>query len=129
MAKLKVLGDMIQIKSDLTEKDFKKVQNYAPEALKLKDEKGNELFGVSRGDAHWSKYGIAFCNTDADGKLFMTTNNPVTQHDDPEAEKKTIKEVFATVLFNLESIEKNFSQIKAELDAIEQEAERNIEMN
>lgn len=129
MAKLRVLGDTIQIESDLTEVDFKKVQNYAPEALKLKDEQGNEVFGISLGDAHWSKYGIAFCNTNADGKLFMTTNNPVTQHDDPAAEKKAIKELFATVLFNLESIEKYFGQIKTELDAIEQEAERNIEMN
>jgi len=129
MAKLKVLGDTIQIKSDLTEADFKKVQNYAPEALKLKDEQGNELFGISLGDAHWSKYGIAFCNTDADGKLFMTTNNPVSNHEDPAAEKKAIKELFATVLFNLEAIENFFSQIKAELDEIEQKAENNIEMN
>ena len=129
MATLKVLGDMIQIKSDLTEKDFKKIKNYAPEVLKLTDREGNEVFGINMGDAHWSKYGISFCNTDADGKLFMTTNNPVTDHDDPEAEKKEIKELFASVLFNLVSIEKHFEQIKTELNAIEEEAEKNIEMN
>lgn len=128
MAKLKVLGDMIQIKIDLTESDYNKVKNYAPDALKVKDEEGNEVFGISMGDAHWSKYGVAFCNTDADGKLFMTTTNPVHDHDDPAEEKKQIKEEFAQTIFFLEMIEKGFADVKTELAAIEQNAEESIEM-
>lgn len=128
MAKLKVLGDMIQIKINLTESDFTKVKNYAPEALKVKNDEGDEVFGISIGDAHWSKYGVAFCNTDADGKLFMTTNNPVVEHEDPAEELKIIKEKFAQTIFFLEMIEKNFENIKTELNAMEQNAERSIEM-
>lgn len=128
MAKLKVLGDMIQIKIDLTESDFKKVKNYAPDALKIKNDDGDEVFGISMGDAHWSKYGVAFCNTDSDGKLFMTTNNPVVEHSDPAEELKIIKEKFAQTIFFLEMIEKNFDSIKTELNAMEQNAERSIEM-
>lgn len=129
MAKLKVLGDMIQIKIDLTESDYKKVTNYAPDALKVKDENGNEVFGISMGDAHWSKYGVAFCNTDSNGKLFMTTENPVTEHNDPVAEKNAIKEKFAQTIFFLEMIEQNFANIKTELTAMEQNAERSIQMD
>ena len=129
MAKLKVVGDMIQIKIDLTESDYDKVKNYAPDALKVKDKDGNEVFGISIGDAHWSKYGVAFCNKDAEGKLFTTVSNPVEDHSDPEAEKKAIKEVFAQTLFFLGVIEDNFAKRKTELDALEQDAERHIEMN
>jgi hypothetical protein len=128
MAKLKVLGDMIQIKIELTESDFNKVKNYAPDALKIKNDDGDEVFGISMGDAHWSKYGVAFCNTDSDGKLFMTTNNPVVEHGDPAEELKIIKEKFAQTIFFLEMIEKNFDSIKTELNAMEQNAERSIEM-
>lgn len=128
MAKLKVLGDMIQIKIELTESDFNKVKNYAPDALKVKNDNGDEVFGISMGDAHWSKYGVAFCNTDSDGKLFMTTNNPVVEHSDPAEELKVIKEKFAQTIFFLEMIEKSFDSIKTELNAMEQNAERSIEM-
>ncbi len=129
MAKLRVLGDTIQIKTELTEKDFKKITNYAPEALKIKDEDGNEIFGISRGSAHWSKYGVAFCNTDSNGKLFMTTENPVIEHSDPVAEKEQLKEIFAQLIFHLEMIEENFQHIKAELAAMEQNAENSIEVD
>lgn len=129
MAKIKVIGDVVQIKSDLTEDDFKKISNYAPEALKILDDKGNEVFGISMGDAHWSKYGVAFCNTDSNGKLFMTTNNPVTDHKDPSAEKELITEIFAQVLFHLGVIEQNFQTLKTELTAIEQEAARSITLD
>lgn len=129
MAKIKVLGDMIQIKINLTESDFKKVKNYAPDALKIKNEDGNEIFGISMGDAHCSKYGVAFCNTDAEGKLFMTTENPIKDHSDPTEEKKVIKEQFAQTIFFLEMIEEHFAAIKTELTAMEQNAERSIVMD
>ena len=128
MAKLKVLGDSIQIKIDLTEADFNKVKNYAPEALKIKNEEGDEVFGISKGNAHWSKYGVAFCNSDAEGKLFTTVTNPVCEHGDPAEELKKIKEEFAQTIYFLELIEQNFTEIKTELDAMEQNAERSIEM-
>lgn len=129
MATLKVVGDMIQLKIDLTESDFNKVKNYAPDALKVKDEDGNEIFGISMGDAHWSKYGVAFCNTDASGKLFTTITNPVNEHVNPAAEKKVIKEQFAQTLFFLNMLEQNFASIKAELDAMEDKAEESIVMD
>lgn len=126
MAKITVLGDTIQIKLDLTKTDFEKVQNYAPDTLKIKNKEGDEVFGISVGNAHWSKYGVAFSGTDADGKLFMTTANPVQCHQDPEAEKKAIKEAFAQTIFFLENIEKNFAEMKEQLNILEANAEASI---
>lgn len=126
MANITVLGDALQIKIDLTKEDFEKVKNYCPETLKIKNKEGDEVFGISMGDAHWSKYGVAFCSTDADGKLFMTTENPVKCHQDPEAEKKAIKEAFAQTIFFLETIEKNFAEMKEQLNALEANAEASI---
>ena len=128
MATLKVLGDTIQIKLNVTEAEFNKVKNYAPDALKVKNDDGDEVFGISRGSAHWSKYGVAFANTDAAGKLFTTVTNPVEDHSNPEAEKAAIKETFAQTLFFLGLIEQNFQAVKTEVDAMEQDAERNIVM-
>ena len=128
MATLKVLGDTIQIKLNVTETEFNKVKNYAPDALKVKDDNGDEVFGISVGNAHWSRYGVAFANTDSAGKLFTTVTNPVEDHSDPEAEKAAIKETFAQTLFFLGLIEQNFQAVKAEVDAMEQDAERNIVM-
>lgn len=128
MATLKVLGDTIQIKIELTEADFNKVKNYAPDALKVKNDDGDEVFGISMGANHWSKYGVAFSNTDSAGRLFATVPNPVENHSDPEAEKAQIKEAFAQTLFFLGLVEQNFAAVKAEVTAMEQEAERSIVM-
>jgi len=129
MAQINVTGDMIQIKTKLTEEEFKLVEYYAPDVLKLKDEKGDEYFGINRGDAHASKYGISFCNTDSEGRLFMTTENPVHDHSDPEKEKQYISREFAQVINNLQVIEKQVDEKKPEIAALEQNAERAIRMD
>ena len=128
MAQINVTGDTIQIKTSLTAEDFDLVKYYNPDALKLKDEKGNEVFGITTGDAHVSKYGIALCNTDSEGRLFMTTNNPVNDHDDPEEEKKIISKEFAQVINHLQIIEELVQNMKPEIQALEQNANRAIRM-
>ena len=71
MANVKILGDVFQIKSTLTEKVIKKAENYDPNILKLKDKDGNELFAVGLGKPSISKYGICFGATDEnDGRVF-----------------------------------------------------------
>lgn len=129
MAEINVTGDMIQIKTSLTEKEFDLVQYYKPEVLKLVDEQGNELFGITKGNAHASKYGISFCNTDSEGKLFMTTENPVHDHSDPVEERKLISREFAQTINNLQMIETQVANEKPNIRALEQNANRVIHMN
>ena len=54
MAKLSIMGDTVQITTDLTKEMVQRIKDYAPEALKLFDSEGNEVFGVGIGDANVS---------------------------------------------------------------------------
>ena len=120
MATLKIMGDALQIKSELTGEQIERVKTFAPEALKLFDTEDNEVFGVEYpADASYSKYGICFCNTDSDGKVFMTTNNPVRDHDDPEKEKEEVVKRFALILNHLNMVEANVAEARAALEQME----------
>ena len=119
MAKMKVMGDMIQLSTDLTKDELERVKNFAPEALKLFDNEGNEVFGVGIGDASYSKYGICFCSETAEGKMFMTTNNPVTDHSDPAKEREEIVRYFAPIINKLQVVEANIATVRESLDAME----------
>lgn len=128
MAKIKVLGDTIQLTSDITAEEFDRVKRFAPEALIMKDaDTGDEVFGISRGDAFVSKYGVCFCSVDNEGKLFMTTNNVVTDHSDREAELKAVKEFYAPIMAKLGTIEAHLKNVMAELEELEASVESSIE--
>lgn len=119
MAKLSIMGDTVQITTDLTKEVINRVKDYAPDALKLFDEEDNEVFGVDIGHANYSKYGICFCSEDAEGKMFMTTNNPVLDHSDAEKEREEVVRVFAPVLSKLQLVEANINAAKASIDEME----------
>lgn len=105
MADFKILGDMLQLSTSITEEEFRRVERYSPETLKLKDEEGNESFRIGTGAASISNYGIVFSNCDHEGHLFTMVMNPVELHDDREAEKKIIAGKYATVLQRLGTVE------------------------
>ena len=129
MAKVTVLGDVMQIKSDITAKEFERIESFAPEMLKLTDDEGNEIFGVTRGNAFYSKYGICFCSEDAEGKLFMSTNNPVTVvHGSAEEEKDAVVKELAPILHKLQAIEANIKKADEMLTAIETEVRESVEL-
>lgn len=126
MAKLSIMGDTVQITTDLTKEVIKRVEDYIPEALKLFDTEGDEVFGVAIGNASFSKYGICFCSENAEGKMFMTTNNPVLDHSDSEKEREEVVKCFAQVLNNLKQVEENVQEVKAELDGIEASVQESV---
>ena len=126
MAKLSIMGDSIQIKSTLTKKEVLRVQKFAPEALKVFDEDGNEVFGIGLGSASCSQYGICFSSVDSEDKIFMTMENPIRDHSDTEWEKKQIVEFFAQTLYKLELVEANIADAKAELERIENDVEGSV---
>ena len=128
MAKIKVLGDIIQITSAITEEQFERVKTFAPEAFIMKDaDTGEEIFGVSRGSAFYSKYGVCFCSVDSEGKLFMTTNNPVSDHSDRDAEMQEILKVFAPIMAKLNMIEENVLNVTESLTEMEEEIKSSVE--
>ena len=126
MAKITILGDTIQIKSAITERIFERAENYDPGVLKLVDGDGNEYFGICRGDASYSKYGVTFCSTDSDGKLFMTTNNPVINQENPDFEREVVKKAFAQVLDKLNQVEEQVFAAEEELTQIEKNVDDSV---
>lgn len=127
MAKLTIMGDTVQITTDMTRKEIERVNAYAPTALKLFDNEGNELFGVGIGDASYSKYGICFCSENADGKMFMTTNNPVVDHSDAEKEREEVVRFFAPVISKLQAVEAAVAGARADLDTVEAAVNESVE--
>lgn len=126
MAKITIMGDIVQIKTELTRSDVDRVKTFAPEALKLVDNEGNEIFGVDLGAACYSKYGVCFCSEDSEGKLYMSTNNPVMDHSDPEAEKEEVVKTFALLLNKLKAVEANVQGAADTLSAVEAEATESV---
>lgn len=127
MATLKIFGDTISIFSSLTREQLERAEGFAPDALKLKDEEGNELFGIGFGSPSYSKYGITFCSENAEGKLFMTMNNPVLDHSDPEAEKNAITRMFAQPLHSLKLVEAQVEAMETVLTEMEESVVGSIE--
>lgn len=124
---MKVMGDTIQLSTELTKEEVARVKNYAPEALKLFDNEGNEVFGVEIGHASCSKYGICFCSETAEGKLFMTTDNPVFDHSDPAKERERLIRHFAPIISKLQAVEANVNAAKDSLESMEAAVQDSVE--
>ena len=117
MAKIKVMGDTVQICSSLTTEEIKKAKFYAPKALELRDENGEPYFAIGIGNAHYGKSGVMFSSTDHEGKAFMTTDNPVTNdHSNREAEQEILTRTFAAIVAKLKQVE---NQVLEAVDEIE----------
>jgi hypothetical protein len=119
MAKVTIMGDAVQLKTSLTRKEIERVKAFAPEALKLFDTEGNEVFSIDISHANFSKYGICFSSEDAEGKMFMTMNNPVLDHSDAEKEREEVIKYFAPALSKLEAVEANVTAAKESLEKME----------
>lgn len=119
MAKVTIMGDAIQLKTSLTRKEIERVKAFTPEALKLFDTEGNEVFSIDISHASLSKYGVCFCSEDAEGKMFMTMDNPVLDHSDVEKEREEVIRRFAPILNKLETVEANVEAAKESLEQME----------
>ena len=120
MAKIKVMGDTVQICSSLTVEDIKKAKFYMPTALELRDEKGEPYFAIDMGNAHFGKNGIMFSSKDHEGKAFMTTNNPIVgDHSNRAMELEALTKKFAGILNNLSLVEEQIEEAMCTIEDIE----------
>lgn len=120
MAKIKVMGDTVQICSSLTVEDIKKAKFYKPESLELRDEKGEPYFAIDMGNAHYGKNGVMFSSKDHEGKAFMTTNNPIVgDHSNRAMEAEALTKKFAGILSKLNQVEDQIIAAMDDIDIIE----------
>lgn len=105
MAKIKLMGNQLALVSALTLEQLDAIKRRKPEALKLKDEKGEKtLFVVDTGIApSISKYGVCFASQEViGGKAIFSMEAP---SDDAVEVRKYINENWGTIVFDLTKVE------------------------
>lgn len=105
MAKIKLMGNQLALVSTLTLNQLETIKRRKPEALKLKDEKGEKtVFVVDTGIApSISKYGVCFASQEViGGKAIFSMEAP---SDDAVEVRQYINENWGTIVFDLTKVE------------------------
>lgn len=115
--KATIVQNTVVIASDFTPEEINKLKAYKPEALKIKDEKGNVKFAVSFGNtASINENGICFNEVTESGKAAMTIMliGPETK----EEKEAFVKETFGYAMLTANSMS---AQITAALKEVEKD--------
>lgn len=89
---------VVVFNTKLTKIAIEKLTKHNPDALKLKDEEGNDIFALAFGKtASISEYGVCFDKEDSEGKALITLSGIM--------ENKEIAEEYAKILINIKKIE------------------------
>ena len=124
-AKVEISGASAVLVSDVTLDDWKRVEKYAPEILKIVDEEGNAVFKVKVGEGGGSinEYGVSFGTyTNEGGKATVT----VLLDDDIEDKTAAVTELMGSALLDLNEIENELPDVLKDIEAKEAEIEKLI---
>lgn len=89
---------VIVFNTKLTKVAIEKLAKHIPDALKLKDEEGNDVFAIGFGtNASISNYGVNFNKVDSEGKALITIGKTM--------ENEEIAEEFASILMKVKEVE------------------------
>lgn len=89
---------VIVFNTKLTKVAIEKLARHIPDALKLKDEEGNDTFAIGFGaNASISNYGVNFNKVDSEGKALITIGKTM--------ENEEIAEEFAGILMKVKEVE------------------------
>lgn len=106
--KLTITADAYALTSDLTVKDIELLKKYNPDALKIKDEEGNDKFAVSfvEGKPNITPFSVQFGGKTRDdaGKATITGVIPSDVRT-AEAAKEFVAEMFGGVVAYLRQLE------------------------
>jgi len=125
-AKVTLSGAAAVVVSDINLEDWKRVEKYAPEALKIvEDETGDVVFKVMTGDHGGSinKYGVVFGSHTNSGKATVT----VLLDEEVEDKVAALKDTIGSALLDLNDIERDIPEVLVEIQKREEEIEALIE--
>lgn len=96
--RIAIVGDAVVLTSTLKVGDIELLKKYKPDALKLTDEDGKQIFGVAyeSGRGTFSKTGIVFGGTARDGSGYATLT--VNLESDGDVDVETLKSTIADML-------------------------------
>ena len=110
---------VVVFNTELTKEAILKLQKHNPDALKLKDDNGDEIFAISFNDASLSDYGICFDREDSDGKALLTITATMTNEE--------LAEEFASILMKAKLVEQRALASYRELTEMLEEVASSIE--
>lgn len=111
---------VVVFNTELTKEAILKLKKHNPSALKLKDEEGNEIFGLSFSENESiNDYGISFNKVDSEGKALVVIQKTM--------ENAEIAEEYAGILMAANEVEHNALEAYAELEANLMEIANSIE--
>lgn len=113
-ASVEISGASAVLVSDVALEDWKKVQKYAPEMMKIYDEDDEVVFKVAvcGGPGSANKYGICFGgHTNEGGKATVT----ILLDDNVDDKVAAVKEVIGTALLDLNRIEEAIPETLEEI--------------
>ena len=124
-AHVEISGASAVVESDIDLEDWKRIEKYAPEALKIvEEESGDTLFKVMTGPMGGSinKYGVVFGSYANTGKATVT----VILDDNVEDKVQAVKDTIGSALLDLNEIEKEIPEILKEINDKEAEIDKLI---
>lgn len=126
MAKVKNVGTALHIVSEISLENFKKLRNFKPEALELRDKDGNTFFvvDVEQNNGGISSFGITFDET-KDGKLAIT----FIDSELPNDKKEYIAATYGKAIANLIQLEKQVAEEVKGYDKFIKEVEASVEVD
>ena len=124
-AKVYIIGAAAVIVSGVKLEDWKQVEKYAPERLKIVDESGETVFKVatSKGGGSMNQYGVCWGTYTSDEGYATVT---ILLDDDIEDKKEAVKDITGSALLDLIEIEKQVPEILHDIDQKESEIETHI---
>ena len=121
-AKVYIVGAAAVLVSSVKLEDWKRVEKYAPETLKIVDDNGEPVFKVasSEGGGSVNHFGVAWGTyTSDEGYATVTT----LLDDDIENKKEAVMDIMGSALLDLRDIEQEIPGILEDIAAKEKEIE------
>ena len=121
-AKVYIIGAAAVLVSGVKLEDWKRVEKYAPETLKIVDDDGEPVFKVasSEGGGSVNHFGVAWGTyTSDEGYATVTT----LLDDDIENKKEAVMDIMGSALLDLREIEQQIPEILENISAKEKEIE------
>ena len=124
-AHIEISGASAVLVSDVTLEDWKRVEKYAPEMMKIVDEEGETLIKVKTccGGGSINEYGVCFGSyTNEGGKATVT----VLLDEEVEDKLQAVKDTMGSALIDLNNIEDEIPDVLKEIADKEAEIEKLI---
>ena len=129
MANVKIVGNAVVFTSALKTEELEKVKKFTKSGLKLKDEKGNDIFEIAYtpgSHSAISNYGINYGEKNAEGYAQATLM--LDEAIKAEDRLETVLDVYAIAIGNLNTLENYIREAAAEVNKSVEDIKGSIEV-